>query len=644
MNEKINRNDPCPCGSGKKYKKCCGANEAVGITHLLEKEMDDLQKQILHFALIHYDVELEDNFEGLEEEILIQDDVIREFYFFLLATWFTLFERFEDGKTILEKFIASEGKRIQRPKLRQILQTWTNARAIVGIVRQRNGNNLTIAEGITGNVIDTVVVNSEFLIDEDEVFLGFLLPYEQKEVFFAGPFTIPDVSLEMVMEYIYRDSKEIGFEDPQEYVQEFFVELMNDLMMLRNREMDLEALEWPSLVHKKVAETFIESLETFDEDSDVIETGVLVWYRFCMVRQKRIKNPNLYAAALHYLVSTIAPMEVEMTQKELADHYGVSPGSISPIYQELASFLQEEMFDMDMFDGHESMGEARPFPNPILTERVMREALGELDHLQFESLEEANRVINQKLNAPKKAPQTSKERAQEMVYDAFEADGPLRFKLAKDALKLDPNCVDAYTILAEGAPNMEKSASLYKKGMEIGQKEFGENYFKKHRGHFWGLYETRPFMRAKFSYAQALLHLEKREEAIKQMVELLELNPMDNQGVRFFLFIAYVDNGELEKARKLLDEFNEGFARGMFNRALIEVLENGFTPEAAKLVKEGKKENKHIIPYLLGKKRLPSEQPSYYSMGDESEAIIYADEHLHIWREIPGLIAWLEKL
>ena len=22
--KKIGRNDPCPCGSGKKYKKCCG--------------------------------------------------------------------------------------------------------------------------------------------------------------------------------------------------------------------------------------------------------------------------------------------------------------------------------------------------------------------------------------------------------------------------------------------------------------------------------------------------------------------------------------------------------------------------------------------------------------------------------------------
>ena len=25
--DRVGRNDPCPCGSGKKYKKCCGADE-----------------------------------------------------------------------------------------------------------------------------------------------------------------------------------------------------------------------------------------------------------------------------------------------------------------------------------------------------------------------------------------------------------------------------------------------------------------------------------------------------------------------------------------------------------------------------------------------------------------------------------------
>ena len=27
VSKKVGRNDPCPCGSGKKYKKCCGVND-----------------------------------------------------------------------------------------------------------------------------------------------------------------------------------------------------------------------------------------------------------------------------------------------------------------------------------------------------------------------------------------------------------------------------------------------------------------------------------------------------------------------------------------------------------------------------------------------------------------------------------------
>ena len=26
---KVGRNDPCPCGSGRKYKKCCGAPQSL---------------------------------------------------------------------------------------------------------------------------------------------------------------------------------------------------------------------------------------------------------------------------------------------------------------------------------------------------------------------------------------------------------------------------------------------------------------------------------------------------------------------------------------------------------------------------------------------------------------------------------------
>src|SRR5262249_17650375 len=35
--DKVGRNDPCPCGSGKKYKKCCGARSISSFDFLMFK-------------------------------------------------------------------------------------------------------------------------------------------------------------------------------------------------------------------------------------------------------------------------------------------------------------------------------------------------------------------------------------------------------------------------------------------------------------------------------------------------------------------------------------------------------------------------------------------------------------------------------
>ena len=50
---KIGRNKPCPCGSGKKYKKCCLNKEKPPeslLWHRLNKAYDKLQNQLLDYA------------------------------------------------------------------------------------------------------------------------------------------------------------------------------------------------------------------------------------------------------------------------------------------------------------------------------------------------------------------------------------------------------------------------------------------------------------------------------------------------------------------------------------------------------------------------------------------------------------------
>lgn len=45
---KIGRNESCPCGSGKKYKKCCLERDSVGMPPLLTEnaEPEELSEDI----------------------------------------------------------------------------------------------------------------------------------------------------------------------------------------------------------------------------------------------------------------------------------------------------------------------------------------------------------------------------------------------------------------------------------------------------------------------------------------------------------------------------------------------------------------------------------------------------------------------
>ena len=52
---KIGRNDPCPCGSGKKFKKCC-MNKTVTPTETLQyrrlsKVLDKLMPRLINYGL-----------------------------------------------------------------------------------------------------------------------------------------------------------------------------------------------------------------------------------------------------------------------------------------------------------------------------------------------------------------------------------------------------------------------------------------------------------------------------------------------------------------------------------------------------------------------------------------------------------------
>lgn len=93
--------------------------------------------------------------------------------------------------------------------------------------------------------------------------------------------------------------------------------------------------------------------------------------------------------------------------------------------------------------------------------------------------------------------------------------------------------------------------------MLAGAAAIGADRFAAFRGEFWGHLETRPYMRARLGLAQALRDLGRDDEAVAHYRELLELNPGDNQGVRYLLLATLLQRGMNDEAGALLSEHQD---------------------------------------------------------------------------------------
>jgi tetratricopeptide (TPR) repeat protein len=242
--------------------------------------------------------------------------------------------------------------------------------------------------------------------------------------------------------------------------------------------------------------------------------------------------------------------------------------------------------------------------------------------------------------------------AQELAWEAMDAmesgDSERAGRLRHEALAIYPDCVDARTILAQiECEHTKDYVEKLREAIEAGRRDLGAAFFKDERGYFWGLIETRPFMRAMASLAFALLDWgtpERVDEAIAVFEEMLELNPNDNQGVRDALVGCYLARKRYTEAATLLERYGDDcLATPAWAQVLLAFATEG-EGAASPLLAEARERNEHVEAYLTGRKRRPRRLPGLYSPGDESEAIMCVHLLQEAWKAHPKAKRWLKSL
>lgn len=141
------RNDPCPCGSGKKYKKCCALKEAVTVEEVYEEELERILQTF-------YDVyPLRNDYKDYGEEVDQWKKAVGQYFaedMIEAITMDTFF--FHKRIDIWQGYLLKTKKEIIRPSTLKVLESWNHPTMMVAKIVKVDDKYMVVQNILTDEV------------------------------------------------------------------------------------------------------------------------------------------------------------------------------------------------------------------------------------------------------------------------------------------------------------------------------------------------------------------------------------------------------------------------------------------------------------------------------------------------------------
>jgi len=546
----VGRNDPCLCGSGKKYKKCCALKNELSSETLIEEELDRILLTFYGSALDspadmveleRYERKWTGKLGGVMEAEEIGQSVIE--YFLFVAR-----------RDLWKRYLVKVLNGPIRSAIRSMLEAWQNPIVLFGKVKDIEENHFIVDE-ILGQQTYRIAHSKEMKVEKDILIFGVVLPdnrtHENGLHVLDGLTFIYDRNGSFAQSIV---SMAETSEADNSY--EFFKTHMLDIYkaILQREVTGVDDLVENQLLpeQQEVMVILEDALKRHALSTEILEFTKMIAITYLLKKRVVYRKPEIIAAAVfktaydHGLFG-----DAVYSQADVAKMFGVSVGSMMKHVDMLYDVVTELTDSMNNHGGPNSAYWVGT--DPRMTERANWEMHCKMSTLDFETFEEAQSFLKETMNAPF-TPSGQKQEAQVIAYDAYDAENTEeRYRLAKKAYALDAKNVDAILLQAELATVEKDAERFFQSAIKI-----GEGQFDAEPEIAWGLVTNRPYMRAIFAYGVWLYEREQFGKAAELFKKLLTINPTDNQGARYIAISAFAYNGNLPAAKRVLEEYKVG--------------------------------------------------------------------------------------
>lgn len=342
--QEVGRNEPCPCGSGKKYKKCCANKKVVSIQKLLVAEQMDKQLQFLNEVMGPKQANFKDDLKYVLDHVTPS---FNEPQFLTVYLTFLFGLRKEDDSSYWSNFLDSNIESTDRERMRELMENWHQP---VPVMAEVTSMDEEVREIVIQDLIDdeeyTVILPEFHSWAPIDYLFAVLLPIEDKWVPYG--FMLPGIYTKKERDIVIeRISKlQIEGEDRSNWLETEMVTRMVNAIVARDAKASTDWIDQmvEGMDDADQAEAVRTLKEVWDErgNEDLSMFASHIATSYFAENGGKVRKPQTYLAAISYLMAQHATEE-PMTQKEAGAAFNVSASSVSSTVRKIEEWFKQEL-------------------------------------------------------------------------------------------------------------------------------------------------------------------------------------------------------------------------------------------------------------------------------------------------------------
>lgn len=577
MIKTIGRNDLCSCKSGKKYKKCCGVENAANL--MMAEQNKVLQGVLQDFFETHPRPSEQKellNWKDKVENLLVplygeekSNGIIGDIFFFS--------ERVDVWNAFLERHIAKEN----RTQIKQILYSWLNPLFMAGEVLSVANYRAQVRDLLSEKTME-IEVNESFPVEAGNIATGFYLPDVRAGNHFMMVLNSLTVAVEVKPESVQK-LQEMYQSSETESTKEFYSRNMLAVYQILS-----SGLLSTGNVSSAVLKT-VEELEDFLIAHD-LKSDELIEAFFHYAEPLAQIPKEAIAGAVQFAIDQQL-IELDWKREETARYFAADTEKLTLFKNELGSFYHAAK-------SNEAIEKEAVYAFEIGTDPKGNELQNWqlYMHLKNATITSENELKRQMEYYHSKSyePKTKGETAQLLALQAYTSTN--RTSRLEQIQQLDPQNTDAFLLAAETEVALPAKEQLLQQAVAS-----GKDRFEPEMDVAWLYVPNRPYLRALFLLGNFYWEQARFEEAFPIYYEVLHLNPGDHQGVRYLTISTLIALGRLGEAESLIGHYEEELSDNAFFawfRWSIERQKGILSQAAQTLYSEAVDQNPYVKKYI----------------------------------------------